>query len=78
MACSSAVEQPAPPPLSIAWGSCSNPNGDKSITTECATVGASARRGVADSGTTPVAIYRLKSKKQSATAQMRFLDGGPG
>ncbi|MBS2011666.1 MAG: alpha/beta fold hydrolase [Deltaproteobacteria bacterium] len=69
---------PAKPPLEIAWGSCSIPDGDRSIQAECATVDLPARRGVADSGTTPVAIYRLKSKRQPSTAQMWFLNGGPG
>lgn len=68
----------AKPPFEIAWGSCAIPNGDGTIQAECATVDAPARRGVSGSGTTPVAIYRLKSKKQPATAQMWFLNGGPG
>lgn len=33
---------------------------------------------MADLGTVPVAVYRLKARKQPATAQMWFLNGGPG
>lgn len=66
------------PAFEIAWGSCSIPSGEKSIEAECATIDAPARRGVEGSGTVPVAIYRLKSKKQPATGQMWLLNGGPG
>jgi pimeloyl-ACP methyl ester carboxylesterase len=72
---------PAPgPPFTISWGSCTIPGGrgGPPIEAECATVDAPARRGVEGSGTTPVAVYRLKSKKQPASAQMWMLNGGPG
>jgi pimeloyl-ACP methyl ester carboxylesterase len=68
------------PPFTIAWASCSIPgrHGGTPIEAECATVDAPTRRGLEGSGTTPVAVYRLKSRKQPATAQMWLLNGGPG
>lgn len=76
------TEEKQPPkatlPFEIAWGSCAIPYGGRSIEAECATVDAPAQRDVPNSGTTQVAVYRLKAKKQPATAQMWFLNGGPG
>lgn len=65
-------------PFTVEWGSCEIPGRAGSIEVECATVDAPARRGIADSGTTPVAVYRMKSRKQPATAQLWMLNGGPG
>lgn len=67
-----------PTPLAIAWTTCSIPNGDEPIAAECATVDAPVRRGTAGGGTTPVAVYRLRSTKQPAVAQLWMLNGGPG
>src|SRR5262245_58304043 len=73
-------DPPAQPktPFSITWGSCSIPSHPRAITADCATVDAPARRGVDGGETTPVAVYRIPAKKQPATAQMWFLNGGPG
>lgn len=70
-----------PPPPSktvIAWATCQVPGSRGNIEADCATVDMPARRGIEGSGTVPVAIYRLKAKKQPATAQMWMLNGGPG
>lgn len=75
---------PGPPakgakPFEIAWGTCSIPfEGGDAVESECATVDAPARRGVAGSGTLPVAVYRIKARHQPATAQLWLLNGGPG
>ncbi len=82
---SATVEPVAPPPAkleapkpTIAWGSCDVPGSRGNVTADCATVDLPARRGIVDSGTVPIAIYRLKAKNQPATAQMWMLNGGPG
>ncbi|MFO0642430.1 MAG: alpha/beta fold hydrolase [Polyangiaceae bacterium] len=69
---------PGPGPESIAWATCEVPGMRGDIEADCATVDMPAQRGKADSGTVPVAVYRLKAAKQPAKAQMWMLNGGPG
>jgi pimeloyl-ACP methyl ester carboxylesterase len=71
---------PPPPALEIAWGSCTIPSGRDEYPAECATVDlpVSRKGGVRSATTVPVAVYRLKSKRQPAKATMWFLNGGPG
>ena len=71
------IDPPAVKPT-IAWGTCEVPGYRGGIQAECATVDLPARREVVGSGTVPVAIYRLKSRKQPATGQLWMLNGGPG
>lgn len=70
-----------PPPVkpTIVWVACKIPGYRGDVPAECATVDLPARRdGTVTDKTVPIAVYRLRGRKQPAAAQMWMLNGGPG